>query len=218
MNIDRNTIQQIARDGLWKQNPALIQLLGLCPLLAITQNLINGLVLGALTTWVMICSSSLVAAIRFWIPEYVRIPIFILCIASLVSMIDLVFRAWFFDAYQVFGMFIALITTNCIVLGRVVVFSSKQSILLAAWDALVMGLGLSMILCLMGIVRELFGKGTLFSGAELIFGDQARSWVVTVIPFLAQYPFLYMLLPSGAFMTLGLFIAFKNYVNDTQRS
>jgi Na+-translocating ferredoxin:NAD+ oxidoreductase subunit E len=200
---------EITRNGLWKQNPILAQVLGLCPTLAITTSLINSFSLGLATTLVMAMSNFAVSALRSFIPYEIRIPVFILIIAALVTMVDLAMNAWLHDLYLILGIFIPLIVTNCIVLARVEAYAAKNPVLASTWDGAMMGIGLTLVLSVLGIVRELIGQGTLFSGIEMIVpGLQA----IQILP--EDYPgFLVAVLPPGAFFILGLLIASRNWLD-----
>jgi Na+-translocating ferredoxin:NAD+ oxidoreductase subunit E len=201
--------REITRNGLWKQNPILTQVLGLCPTLAITTSLINSFSLGLATTLVMAMSNFAVSALRSFIPYEIRIPVFILIIAALVTMVDLAMNAWLHDLYLILGIFIPLIVTNCIVLARVEAYAAKNPVLASTWDGAMMGIGLTLVLSVLGIVRELIGQGTLFSGIEMIVpGLQA----IQILP--EDYPgFLVAMLPPGAFFILGLMIAGRNWLD-----
>lgn len=211
------SFRDIAYNGLWKQNAALVQLLGLCPVLAVSNSLINGLSLGLATTLVTALSGLLVAAVRRFIPNEIRNPVFILIIATLVTVVDLSLNAWVHDLYLVLGIFIPLIVTNCIVLARAEAFASKNPVWHAAWDGLMMGLGLTWLLVILGAIRELFGHGTLFLGIDLIFGEVAKDWVIYVLPKAWDFQFLFMLLPPGAFFGLALFIAAHNAIEARKK-
>jgi electron transport complex protein RnfE len=196
--------------GLWTQNPGIVQLLGLCPLLAISNNVVNALSLGLATTLVMALSSGSVALVRNFIPHEIRIPAFVLIIAALVTMVELAMHAWVHALYIVLGVFLPLITTNCIVLARVEAFASKRSTAHSVLDATMMGLGLTAVLVVLGGMREAIGKGTLFSGIDLALGPMAKDWV---IPLAHDYSgFLLAILPPGAFIGLGLLIALRNRI------
>lgn len=202
---------KIVRDGFWDNNPGLVQLLGLCPLLAVTGTLINGLGMGLATAATLLISNVVVSAIRQWVHDEVRIPVFVLVIASTVTAIELAMSAWFYELYKVLGIFIPLIVTNCIILGRAEAFASRNPIREAAIDGLSMGAGFGALLVVLGGLRELIGQGTLFSGAQLMFGEGASGWVMSVGE---SYPgFLLAILPPGAFIGLGLLIAVKNLVD-----
>jgi len=200
--------RNIIVNGLWKQNPGIVQILGLCPLLAISSNVVNALSLGLATTLVMAVSSGSVAVLRNLIPHEIRIPVFVLIIAALVTVVELAMHAWVLPLYVVLGVFLPLITTNCIVLARVESFASKRSTFHSVLDATAMGLGLTAVLVTLGALREVFGKGTLFSGLDLALGPQAAGWAVHVFP--DYQGFLLAILPPGAFIGLGLLIALRN--------
>jgi electron transport complex protein RnfE len=203
---------EIIENGMWKQNPGVVQLLGLCPTLAVTSTAVNGLSLGIATSLVMALSNASVSPVRNFVPDEIRIPVFILIIAALVTIVDLSMNAFVHPLYNVLGIFIPLIVTNCIVLARVEAFAAKNPTTPSALDGFMMGLGLTMVLTLLGAIRELVGKGTAFSGIELVFGPQAKSLVLQVIP---DYPgFLLAILPPGAFIGLGLLIAGRNWVEQ----
>jgi len=200
--------REIIVNGLWKQNPGIVQLLGLCPLLAISSNVVNALSLGLATTLVMAVANVSVALVRNFIPHEIRIPVFVLIIAALVTVVQLAMNAWVHPLYLVLGVFIPLITTNCIVLARVEAFASKRSTAHSVLDGTMMGLGLTAVLVTLGAMREIFGKGTLLSGLDLALGPQAKAWVLHVIP--DYQGFLLAILPPGAFIGLGLLIALRN--------
>jgi electron transport complex protein RnfE len=203
---------EIIENGMWKQNPGVVQLLGLCPTLAVTSTAVNGLSLGIATALVMALSNASVSPVRNFVPAEIRIPVFILIIAALVTIIDLSMNAFVHPLHNVLGIFIPLIVTNCIVLARVEAFAAKNPTTPSALDGFMMGLGLTMVLTLLGAIRELVGKGTAFSGIDLVLGPQAKSLVLQVIP---DYPgFLLAILPPGAFIGLGLLIAGRNWVEQ----
>lgn len=204
--------RDIIVNGLWKQNPGIIQLLGLCPLLAISNNVVNALSLGLATTLVMAVANVAVALVRNFIPHEIRIPVFVLIIAALVTVVQLAMNAWVHPLYLVLGVFIPLITTNCIVLARVEAFASKRSTYHSVLDGTMMGLGLTAVLVVLGGMREIFGKGTLLSGLDLVLGPQAQAWVVHVVP--DYQGFLLAVLPPGAFIGLGLLIALRNLIES----
>lgn len=207
-----NEFKELSWQGLWKNNPALIQLLGLCPLLAVTQSLTNGLGLGIATTIVLICSNATVSAIRNWIPNEIRIPIFVMIIAAFVTIVQLLMNAYTFKLYQALGIFIPLIVTNCAIIGRAEAYASKHAIGHSAFDGLMMGLGFTLVLVILGGIRELLGNGTLFDGANLLLGDWASILKITV--FATDSPFLLAILPPGAFLCMGLIIALKNVLDS----
>jgi len=204
--------RQISIDGLWKNNPALVQLLGLCPLLAVSNTLINGLGLGIATTMVLVGSNISVSFVRHWIPKEIRIPVFVMMIASFVTNTQLLMNAFTYELYLVLGIFIPLIVTNCTIIGRAEAFASKNSIVPSFVDGLMQGIGFSTVLVLLGAIREFFGQGTLFSGAHLLLGDWAKS--LTIHVFDIDQTFLVAILPPGAFIALGLLVALKNVIDD----
>ena len=199
-------------DGLWKQNPGVIQLLGLCPTLAVTTTVVNGLSLGLATVIVMIVANASISPIRRFIPDEIRVPIFILVIAASVTVIDLAIHAYAEPLYKALGIFIPLIVTNCIVLARVESFASKNPILPSFYDGLFMGIGLCFVLVLLGGMREFLGKGTLFSGLDLIFGQNYKD--LSVEFFSNSEGFLLAVLPPGAFLGLALLIALTNWIDQ----
>ena len=201
---------EIVENGLWKQNPGLVQLLGLCPTLAMTVSLVNGFSLGVMTAVVMAASNASVAPIRQWVPTEIRIPVFILIIAALVTIIDLSMHAYLQSLHAVLGIFIPLIVTNCIVLARVEAFAAKNPVVPSALDGFMMGFGLALVLATLGGLREIIGKGTLFSGIDLVFGPSAKSMILTVIP--DYQGFLLAILPPGAFIGLASLIATRNWM------
>ena len=203
--------KDILHNGVWKQNPGVVQLLGMCPLLAVSSSVVNGVSLGLATAVVMALSGASIAPIRSYVPNEIRIPVFILIIAVLVTVVQYLMNAYMYGLYVVLGIFIPLIVTNCIVLARVEAFASKNSALPSAMDGFAMGLGLTAVLGVLGAMRELLGKGTLFSGLDLALGDMAQGWVLHIIP---DYKcFLLAILPPGAFIGLGCLIAGKNWLN-----
>ena len=202
-------LNTLFQNGLSKQNAGLVQLLGLCPLLAISNNVINALSLGLATMLVMAAASGAVSGVRNFVPHEIRIPVFVLIIAALVTVIDLAMNAFVHPLYLVLGIFIPLITTNCIVLARADAFASKNHPLHSVVDALAMGLGLTLVLVVLGGMRELVGQGTLLSGIDLVFGEESKQFVLHVLP--DYQGFLLAILPPGAFIALGLLIAAHNW-------
>ncbi|HMM47244.1 MAG TPA: electron transport complex subunit E [Thiobacillaceae bacterium] len=207
--ITLSEIRTLFHNGVVKQNTGLVQLLGLCPLLAISNNVVNALSLGLATMLVMAASSGAVSGVRHFVPNEIRIPVFVLIIAALVTVIDLAMHAYVLPLYVVLGIFIPLITTNCIVLARADAFASKNRPLHSVIDAIAMGLGLTTVLVVLGGMRELAGQGTLFSGIELVFGEGAKQFVLHILP--GYNGFLLAILPPGAFIALGLLIAAHNW-------
>lgn len=206
---------KIVKDGLWINNQAFVALLGLCPLLAVSNTVINGLGLGLATTMTLVVSNTIVSLIRNFVPDEVRLPVFVLVIASVVTMIELAMNAWFFDLYKILGIFIPLIVTNCSIIGRAEAYASKQRVDKAFLDGLAMGIGFTFALVALGSMREVIGSGTLFAKAELMFGEAATTWQIDVI---TDYSgMLLAILPPGAFIGLGLLIALKNIIDSKVR-
>ena len=190
--ISRDQLREIRDNGLWHQNSSLIQILGLCPLLAVTTTLVNGVMLSLATIIVMAVANVAVASLRNLIPHEIRIPVFILIVAALVTIVDLIFNAYFHELYLVLGIFIPLIVTNCIVLARVEAFANKNPPLQSLLDGVFMGVGLLWTLALLGGLRELIGAGTLFSGIDMVFPAAFQS-----MSFSASMMFLRAAILSG---------------------
>ncbi|MCJ8169697.1 electron transport complex subunit E [Atopomonas sediminilitoris] len=202
----------ITRNGLWDNNPGLVQLLGLCPLLGVTNSTVNALGLALATALVLTCSNLAVSLIRNAVTDAVRLPAFVMIIAALTTCTELLMQAFTYELYQILGIFIPLITTNCIILGRADAFAAKNSPAHAGLDGLMMGIGFGAVLVVIGMLRELIGSGTLFSNMQLLLGPMASSW--TLHPFGSDYQgFLLAILPPGAFLVLGLLIAVKNLID-----
>jgi electron transport complex protein RnfE len=206
----------IIRDGLWKNNPALVQLLGLCPLLAVSNTTINGLGLGLATTLTLVASNGLVSLLRKQIPDEARLPVFVMIIASIVTAIELSMNAWFHELYLILGIFIPLIVTNCAITGRAEAFAARNPVGPAIVDGLMMGIGFTAVLVLLGAMRELIGQGTILSEAHLMFGEGARN--LSIVLFEHYRGFLMVLLPPGAFIGLGLIVALKNVIDARQKA
>jgi len=207
--ITREEFRTIANNGIWKQNTSIVQILGLCPLLAVTTNAVNGIMLSLATILVMAISNVAVASLRNFIPHEIRIPVFILIVAALVTVVDLLFNANLHELYLVLGIFIPLIVTNCIVLARVEAFAAKNPPLQSTFDGVFMGVGMLWTLALLGAMRELLGSGTLFGGIDMVFPGLQP---IQLLP--ESYPgFLLALLPPGAFILLGCMIAWKNWLD-----
>ena len=202
---------EIIRQGLWHNNSGTVQLLGLCPLLAVTTSVINGLGLGLATTLTLVTSNVIVSMIRGLVRPEVRIPVFVLIIASAVTIIELAMNAWLHDLYRILGIFIPLIVTNCVIIGRAESFASKQTVDRALLDGLAMGIGFTLVLVVLGGMRELLGQGTLLAQAHLMFGEAGKVLTLTVLD--DYRGFLLAILPPGAFMGLGLLIAGMNVIN-----
>lgn len=205
--IKGNLIEQL-QVGLWKDNPGLVQLLGLCPLLAVTTSFVNGLGLGIATLAVLAMSNVLVSASKRWIRHEIRIPIYVLIIASLVTCIELIFKAWFPSLDRSLGIFIPLIVTNCAIVARAEVFASRNSILSSLADGISMGTGFAMLLLTVGFFRELVGQGSVFSRMDLLIGGEAMPGLVLV-----DGGWLLAILPPGAFFALALAVAVKNAID-----
>lgn len=209
------SFSEIAQDGLWKNNPALVQLLGLCPLLAVTGTVTNALGLGLATILVLVGSNISVSLIRNHVSEAVRLPAFVMIIASFTTVTELLMQAFTYELYLILGIFIPLIVTNCVILGRADAFASKNPVSHSALDGFMMGLGFTIILMLLGALREVVGQGTLFANMDLIFGEAAISWKIEIFK---DYPnFLFAILPPGAFVGMGLLIAVKNKIDQVQK-
>lgn len=206
-----NAYKQIIIDGLWKNNPGIVQLLGLCPLLAVSNTVINALGLGLATILTLVASNGIISLLRNQIPDEARLPVFVMIIASIVTIIELSMNAWFHELYLILGIFIPLIVTNCSIIGRAEAFAARNSVGPALLDGLMMGLGFTAVLIVLGGMRELIGQGTLFSQAHLMFGEAARGFSITVIE--DYRGFLMALLPPGAFIGLGLIVALKNVID-----
>ncbi|HHG4459018.1 TPA: electron transport complex subunit E [Pseudomonas aeruginosa] len=205
--------REIARNGLWRNNLGLVQLLGLCPLLGTSNSTVNALGLGLATMLVLACSNAAVSLVRGAVSEAIRLPAFVMIIAVLTTCIELLMQAWTYELYQVLGIFIPLITTNCVILGRAEAFAAKNGVLRASFDGLLMGLGFALVLLVLGGLRELLGQGTLLADMHLLFGPAAADWKIQPFP---QYQgFLLAILPPGAFIMLGLLIALKNRIDES---
>jgi electron transport complex protein RnfE len=201
---------EITQNGLWTNNVALVQLLGLCPLLAVTSSTINGVGLGLATMVTLILSNTLVSLIRGFVRSEVRLPVFVLIIACVVTVIELLMKAFFYDLFLVLGIFIPLIVTNCAIIGRAEGFASRNPVGASALDGFMMGLGFLAVLTLLGAMREIIGSGTFLAHADLMFGESAKALTIT---FNEDYSgFLLAILPPGAFFGLAILIAVKNAI------
>ncbi len=205
---------KIVRDGLWNNNPALAQVLGLCPLLAVTGTIINALALGVATMLVLIASNLAVSLLRQYIPNEIRIPIFVLIIAGFVTIIEHLMHAYLYNLYTVLGIFVPLIVTNCAIIGRAEGFASKNDALPSVIDGISMGLGFTGVLVALGVMREVLAQGTLFADASIMLGD----WATTITLFENYDGFLLAALPPGAFIGLGLLLALKNIIDQKMRT
>ncbi|MEM6191834.1 electron transport complex subunit E [Shewanella scandinavica] len=203
--------REIAWQGLWKNNPGLVQMLGLCPLLAVTATITNALGLGLATMLVLIGSNILVSLVRDYVPKEIRIPVFVMIIAALVTTVQLLINAYAYGLYLSLGIFLPLIVTNCIIIGRAEAFASRNNAFSAAFDGLMMGLGFTLVLTVLGATREILGQGTLFDGADQLLGPWAKS--LTIHLWQVDTPFLLAMLPPGAFIVMGLLIALKNVID-----
>ena len=207
---------KIIYNGLWVNNPAFVQLLGLCPLLAVSNTVINGLGLGLATTLTLVASNVMVSMIRHWVRPEIRIPAFVLIIASTVTIIELSMNAWFHELYNILGIFIPLIVTNCAIIARAEAFASKNTVPSSFIDGLFMGLGFTAVLVTLGAMREVIGFGTLFQQAHLMFGEAARGFSITLFENYRGY--LLAILPPGAFIGLGFLIAGKNIIDKKRQA
>ena len=206
----------LIKNGMWANNPALVQLLGLCPLLAVSSTVTNALGLGIATLLVLVGSNVSVSLVRNHVPKEVRIPVFVMIIASLVTCVQLLMNAYAYGLYLSLGIFIPLIVTNCIIIGRAEAFASKNEVLPAAQDGFWMGLGMTSVLVVLGAMREVIGNGTLFDGADLLLGDWAS--VLRIQIFYFANSFLLALLPPGAFIGVGFLIALKNIIDNQAKA
>lgn len=204
----------IVVDGLWRNNPGLVQLLGLCPLLAVTGTTVNGLGLGLATLFVLAASNLIVSLLRGALRPEIRIPVFVLVIAALVTTVELAMSAFFHELYRALGIFIPLIVTNCAIIGRAESFASRNPPLPALLDGVMMGAGFALVLVVLGALREIVGLGTLFAGADLMFGPAAAGLTLEVPGYRG---FLLAVLPPGAFIGLGLLVALKNALDRRVR-
>lgn len=209
---DFATYKEISINGLWKNNPGLVQLLGLCPLMAVTTNVVNGFGLGMATIIALVASNVAISIVRNYIRPEIRIPAFVLIIAANVTLIEMLIKAYFHELYNILGIFIPLIVTNCIVIGRSEAYAAKNPPLHSGLDSLMMGIGFMLVLVVLGGMRELLGNGTLFAQAHLMFGEAARHITLTLGE---DYKgMLLAALPPGAFIGLGFLVALKNYIDQ----
>ncbi|MEA9391122.1 electron transport complex subunit E [Acerihabitans sp. TG2] len=204
--------KRLLRQGLWANNSSLVQLLGLCPLLAVSNTITNALGLGLATTLVLVCTNGAVSALRRWVPTEIRIPIYVMIIASVVSSVQMLINAYAFGLYQSLGIFIPLIVTNCIVIGRAEAYASSHPVALSVLDGFSMGLGSTSALVVLGAGREILGNGTLFDGADRLLGHWAS--VLRIEIFHLDAPFLLAMLPPGAFIGLGFMLAGKYFIDQ----
>lgn len=205
-------ISDILYQGLWQNNPGLVQLLGLCPLLAVSNTFINALGMGLATTLVLTASNFVVALSRPMLREEIRIAVFVLVIAGFVGIVELIMNAYLYELYLILGIFIPLIVTNCIIIGRAEAFASRQPLWAATLDGFAMGAGFTLVLLLLGSMREIIGSATLFSDAHLLFGERAKDMAISFSQ--DARGILLFALPPGAFISLGLLVAAKNIMNE----
>jgi len=207
----KTNYKTLVKDGIWDNNVVMSQMLALCPLLAVTGTATNGLGMGLATIVVMIVASCSVAFFKGIITQEVRIPVFVLLIAGVVTLVDMYINAYLHELYKVLGLFIPLIVTNCAILGRVESFSSRNAILPSMVDGLMMGIGFTLILVVLGATREIIGSGTLFANASLLLGETFSFLEITLIE---DYKgFLLMILPPGGFIALGFILAGKRVID-----
>lgn len=211
MTAPENEYRKLARQGLWRNNPALTQILGLCPLLAVSNNSINALGLGVATVFVMVLANVLVAWSRRWIRPEIRIPVFVLLIAGAVTAVELLMQAFFYSLYQSLGLFLSLIVTNCAIIARAESYAVKQPVRYAAWDGLMMGLGFAWALLLLGMMREILAQGTLWAETEALLG---RDFSIQVFEYQGVLLFA---LPAGAFIAFGFLLALKNAITGIKK-
>ena len=203
---------ELAADGLWHNNPGLVQLLGLCPLLGVSSSTVNALGLGIATILVLVCSNASVSLIRHAVTPAVRLPAFVMIIAAVTTCIELLMQAYTYELFLILGIFIPLIVTNCIILGRADAFAAKNPLLPSVVDGFMMGLGFALVLLALGMLRELIGQGTLFANMHLLLGPIAANWTWVVFPNYKEV--LFVILPPGAFLFMGLLIALKNIIDN----
>ena len=203
--------REISLNGLWKNNPAIVQLLGLCPLLAVTGSVINALGMGLATMLVLTVSNTAVSMIRSFASDAIRLPAFVMIIAAAVTCIELLMQAFAYELFQILGIFLPLITTNCVILGRADAFACKNKVLPSMYDGFVMGVGFAVILMLLGAIREIIGTGAIFANMDLLFGEGAKSWKIVLVDDYTAV--LVAILPPGAFIFTGMIIALKNIID-----
>jgi electron transport complex protein RnfE len=206
--VSTQSYKTLTHNGLWKNNPALVQLLGLCPLLAVSASVVNSLGLAMATLFVLTTSNLCVSLVRNIVSDTIRLPVFVMIIAAAVTAIELLMQAYTYELYQILGIFLPLITTNCVILGRADAFAAKNPVLPALYDGFIMGVGFGAVLVVLGAIRELLGTGGLFANMQLLFGEGARDWHWVLSE---SYPKLLLaILPPGAFIVTGFLIAGKN--------
>ncbi len=206
-----NRYLAIVRDGLWSNNVVLAQTLALCPTVAVTSSASNGLGMGLATAAVLVISGAVISLVRNIVTQEVRIPVFVLLIAGIVTLVDMAMNAWLHELYKVLGLFIPLIVTNCAILGRAESFASRQPVLASALDGLMTGAGFTLALVILGAVREVIGSGTLFAHASLLLGPHFSFMEMELIPHYRG--FLLMVLPPGGFLALGFVLVGKRLID-----
>ncbi len=209
--VEPSVWKNLFTQGVWTNNSTLVQLLGLCPLLAVSNNVTNALGLGLATLLVLTITNTIISLFRKVIPHDIRIPIYVMIIATAVTTIQLLMNAFAFPVYQSLGIFVPLIVTNCIVIGRAEAFASKNSVAHSAFDGFAMGLGMTLSLVVLGAIREIIGNGTLFDGLDLLLGSWAKSLRMDLLHL--DSGLLLAILPPGAFIGLGLILAVKNIID-----
>lgn len=214
--MDNQNIKDIVVKGLWSNNQALVALLGLCPLLAVSSTAINGLGLGMATMAALLITNIIVSSIRRWIKNEIRIPMFVMIIACVVTIIELLMNAHLHQLYLILGIFVPLIVTNCAIIGRAEAYASKNTVLYSALDGLMIGIGFTLVLVLLGAIREVIGYGTIFRNADLLLGQWASILTITMID--DYRGLLFAILPPGAFMGLAVLVAIKNKIDSIKLS
>ncbi|MFK7994889.1 MAG: electron transport complex subunit E [Granulosicoccus sp.] len=207
-------VRQLWKQGLWNDNPALVKLLGLCPLLAVSNTATNALALGIATTLTLLITNVSVSILRAHLIHAIRLPVYVLIIASSVTSIELMMQAWLPALHASLGIFLPLIVTNCLIIGRAEAFASRQGCHIATIDALAMGIGFTWVLVCLGALREVIGQGTLFNDAQLLLGDFGTNWALRLLA--TEHTVLIALLPPGAFLILGLLLALKNAIDQSR--
>ncbi len=209
--VEPSVWKNLFTQGVWTNNSTLVQLLGLCPLLAVSNNVTNALGLGLATLLVLTITNTIISLFRKVIPHDIRIPIYVMIIATAVTTIQLLMNAFAFPVYQSLGIFVPLIVTNCIVIGRAEAFASKNSVAHSAFDGFAMGVGMTLSLVVLGAIREIIGNGTLFDGLDLLLGSWAKALRMDLLHL--DSGLLLAILPPGAFIGLGLILAVKNIID-----
>ncbi|MGL9760220.1 MAG: electron transport complex subunit E [Symbiopectobacterium sp.] len=208
-------VKRLLAQGLWNNNSALVQLLGMCPLLAVTSTATNALGLGLATTLVLICTNTAISAMRRWVPSEIRIPIYVMIIAAVVSSVEMLINAYAYGLYQSLGIFIPLIVTNCLVIGRAEAYAVQNPVAFSALDGFAVGMGATCTMFVLGSLRELLGNGTLFNGAGLLLGNWSKALRIEIIH--VDTPFLLAMMPPGAFICLGLLLAAKYQIDEKMK-